>query len=69
MIRVTVEVVNGDVRRRVAVQAESILRALEMTVGRNPGCEVGVAFPIDPDSFFVGDPGAEPGQAERVEAA
>lgn len=63
MIRVTIEAVNGDLCRRETVQAESILRALEMARGRNPGCEVEVMFPIDPEAFFVRGPAA------RIQAA
>ncbi len=67
MIRVTIEAVNGDLRRRETVQAESILRALEAARGRNPGCEVGVMFPIDPEAFFVREPAAR--QTAQIQAA
>jgi hypothetical protein len=69
MIKVTVEVVNGDVRRRVAVRAESITLALETAGRQNPGCEVGVAFPIDPESFFINDPHATREQPDHTAAA
>lgn len=69
MIEVTVEVTRGDVRRRLAVQAESITLALEIAGKQNPGCEVGVTFPIDPESFFVKDPQAISEQPEPLEAA
>jgi hypothetical protein len=69
MIRVTIEAVNGDLRRREAVQAESILGALETARRQNPGCEVGVIFPIDPEAFFVRDRAAQSGQTTRIPAA
>ena len=55
MVRISVEVTSGAARFRVAVQAESIRRALEIVQGQNPGSEVGVVFPIDPEVFFAGD--------------
>ena len=65
MVRVTVEVGRGAIRYRVAVQAESIRRALEIVEGMNPGRELKVAFPIEPESFFVEEPAAVDGQIER----
>ena len=53
MIRISVRVSDGTARFRVAVQAESIERALEIVAGQNPGGECEVAFPIDPETFFV----------------
>jgi hypothetical protein len=55
MVRISVEVKSGATRFRVAVQAESIRRALELVQGQNPGRDVGVVFPIDPETFFAGD--------------
>jgi hypothetical protein len=54
VIRISVEVGRGAARYRVAVQAESIDRALEIVERQNPNCEAKVAFPIDPEVFFVG---------------
>ena len=65
MVRITVEVGSGAIRYRVAVQAESIRRALEIMEGMNPGKEIKVMFPIDPESFFVDEPGAVAGQIEQ----
>ena len=65
MVRITVEVGRGAIRYRVAVQAESIRRALEIVEGMNPGREIKVAFPIDPENFFVGESAAVAGQIER----
>ena len=55
MVRISVEVKSGATRFRVAVQAESIRRALEIVQGQNPGRNVGVVFPIDSEMFFAGD--------------
>jgi hypothetical protein len=55
MVRISVEVKSGATRFRVAVQAESIRRALEIVQGQNAGRDVGVVFPIDPEMFFAGD--------------
>jgi len=65
VVRITVEVGRGAIRYRVAVQAESIRRALEIVEGMNPGRELKVAFPIEPESFFVEEPAAVDGQIER----
>jgi coproporphyrinogen III oxidase-like Fe-S oxidoreductase len=55
MIRISVQVSSGTARFRVAVQAESIERALE-TVARQYSSKVcEVTFPIDPETFFVED--------------
>ena len=61
MIRISVEVGQGATRYRVAAQAESIERALEIVERQNPGCEAKVAFPIDPEMYFVLDTGATTG--------
>jgi hypothetical protein len=53
MIRISVRVSDGTARFRVAIQAESIERALQIVEGQNPGRECEVAFPIDPETFFV----------------
>jgi len=55
MIRISVHVSSGTARFSVAIQAESIERALEIVARQNPGKECEVAFPIDPETFFVGD--------------
>jgi hypothetical protein len=53
MIRISVQVSSGTARFRVAIQAESIERALEIVARQNPGRECEVVFPIDPETFFV----------------
>ncbi|MGH3109239.1 MAG: hypothetical protein ACRDN7_11630 [Rubrobacter sp.] len=56
MIRVCIEVDNGRVSpTTLFVKADSILRALEVAGEQNPGCSLNVVFPLDPDTFFVGD--------------
>ena len=55
MIRISVHVSSGTARFSVAIQAESIERALEIVARQNPGKEYEVAFPIDPETFFVDD--------------
>jgi len=61
VVRVTVEVSSGAACCRVAVQAESIQRAVEIVEGLNPGADFRVTFPIDPGTFFVEDPAAANG--------
>ena len=56
MIKVSMEVREGAALFRVAVQAESISRAVSIVKGRHPGRDVRVVFPIDPEDFFVGGP-------------
>ena len=55
MIKIAVEVRSSAARFKVALVAESIEGALEMAKRYNPGKECKVVFPIDPQSFFVGD--------------
>ena len=69
MVRITVEVGNGPVRYRVAVQAESILRALDIVERLNPGGDFRVTFPLDPEAFFVKDPAATVGLIGQEKSA
>ncbi len=69
MVRIAVEVGSGAVRYRVAVQAETIRRALEIVEGLNPGRELRVTFPIDPETFFVKEPATVDGEIEREKPA
>jgi hypothetical protein len=55
-VRISVEVRSGTARFRVGVQAQSIRKALSMVAGRYPRGVVKVAFPIEPDEFFVHGP-------------
>ena len=69
MVRISVEVGQGAVRHRVAVQAESIRRAVQIVEGINHGNDFRVVFPIDPETFFVKDPTATAGLIEQEESA
>jgi len=62
MIRISVQVSSGTARFGVAIQAESIERALKIVARQNPGKECEVTFPIDPETFFVEDAVAAVGQ-------
>ena len=62
MIRISVQVSSDAVRFNVAVEAESIERAVEIVARQNPGKECEVMFPIDPETFFVEDSVATVGQ-------
>ncbi len=53
MIKVSMEVREGAARFRVAVQAESISRAVSIVKGQHPGRDVRVVFPIDPEGYFL----------------
>ena len=53
MIRISIQVSSGTARFRVAVQAESIERAVEYVARQYLGKVCEVAFPIDPETFFV----------------
>jgi hypothetical protein len=55
MIRISVKVSSGTACFRVAVQAESIERALETMARQYPRKVCEVTFPIDPETFFVED--------------
>ena len=64
MVKVSIEVRSGAARFDVAVQAESIQRALSIVGARHPGSDVRVRFPIDPETFFIKDPAAPTGLIE-----
>ena len=66
MVKVSIEVHNGAARFDVAVQAESIRRAVSLVGGWYPGRNLRVKFPIDPGGFFVNDPAA-PAEIVEVE--
>ena len=54
MVRVSVEVREGNDLREVAVYAGSISEAVGIARGRFPGHDVRVLFPIDGKDFFAG---------------
>jgi ribosomal protein L14E/L6E/L27E len=56
MIKVSLEAREGAVLSQVAVQAESISRAVSIVKGRYPGREVRIVFPIDAEEFFIEGP-------------
>jgi hypothetical protein len=55
MIKISIEVKSGAARFKVASQAESIERALEIAKRYNSGKECKVVFPSGPEVFFVED--------------
>ncbi len=57
MIEIRVKVNDCAAAFTAAVCAESIQQAVLITKDRYPGSVVGVAFPIEPESFFVKEPG------------
>jgi hypothetical protein len=54
MVRVSVEVREGDDLYEVAVYADTISQAVATARGRFPGHAVRVVFPIDGEDFFGG---------------
>ncbi len=54
MVRVSVEVREGDDLFEVAVYADTISQAVATARGRFPGHAVRVVFPIDGEDFFGG---------------
>ena len=52
-MRFSVEVRSGTARFRVGVQARGIRKALGVVGGRYPQGVVEVAFPVEPEGFFV----------------
>jgi hypothetical protein len=69
MIRVRISADSGEAHSTTFyVKAQSIQRALEVAGERNPGCALKVVFPLDPDTFFVGN-APEGVEAEAAEIA
>jgi hypothetical protein len=54
MVRVCVEVREGDELRKVTVCADCISQAVGKATDRFPGLAVRVVFPIDGEEFFGG---------------
>jgi hypothetical protein len=63
MVRIRVQVRSGAARFSVAVQAESIERALEVAKKQNLGRNCEVTVPINSEAFFVAEPAATSGPA------
>jgi hypothetical protein len=64
MIKVSIEVRSGTARFDVAVQAESIQRALSLVTRRHSGSTCRVKFPIEAERFFVTGPAIQEGLVE-----
>jgi hypothetical protein len=58
MVKVSIEVHSGTALFAVAIKAQSIQRALSIAAARHPSSVTTVKFPIDPESFFLGDSAA-----------
>jgi hypothetical protein len=63
MVRSAVQVRSGAARFSVAVQAESLERALEIAKKQNLGRNGDVTFPINSEVYFVAEPAATSGSA------
>ena len=63
IVRSAVQVRSGVARFSVAVQAESIERALEIAKKQNLGRNCDVAFPINSEVFCAAEPAATSGSA------
>lgn len=53
MIKVSIEVTNGDDNFMAVVEAESIRQALASITNKYRGCDLRVTFPIDSETFFA----------------
>jgi hypothetical protein len=62
-VRNAVQVRSGAARFSVAVQAESIERALEIARKQNLGRSCEVTFPTNSEVFFVAEPATTSGSA------
>jgi hypothetical protein len=69
MVRSTVQVRSGAARFSVAVQAESIERALEIVKKQNLGRNCDVTFAINSEVFFAAEPVAASGSARPGRSA
>ena len=61
MVRIAVQATSGAARVRVAVQAESIERALEIAKKQNLEKDCEVTVPINSEALFVAEPAASSG--------
>ena len=69
MVRIAVQVRSGAARFRVAVQAESIERVLEIAKKQNLRRNCDVTFPINSEVFFAVEPVAVSGSARPGRSA
>jgi hypothetical protein len=67
--RITVEVGSGAARYKIAVQAGSVRRALEIAEGLSPGSDLGATFPVDLETSSAEDTTPTVGLAEREKSA
>ena len=68
MIKISIEVKSGAARFKVASQAESIERALEIAKRYNSGKECKVVFHSDPEVFFLEDDLSKGGVVVQIAA-
>ena len=54
LVKVSIEVHSKAARFVVAVQAQSIQRALSLVAARHPGSVASVKLPIEPEGHFEG---------------
>jgi len=69
MVRIAVQARSGAARFSVAVQAESIERALEIAKKRDLGRNSEATFPLNPEVFFAAEPAAASGSAKPGKSA
>ena len=69
MARITVEVGSGAARYKIAVQAGSVQRVLEIAKGLSPECDFGVTFPVGLETSSVEDLALTVGTVEREKSA
>jgi hypothetical protein len=69
MVRIAVQATSGAARFRVAVQAESVERALEIAKKQDLGRNSEVTFPINSEVFFGVEPVAVSGSARPERSA
>jgi hypothetical protein len=62
VVNVSIELRSGAARFDVAVQAQSIQRAVSLVGERYSNGNVRVKFPIDAESFFMKDPADRAGK-------
>ena len=54
MIRASIQVTDKNGHFMVVVHADTLRQAVDFAINRYPDCAVGVRFPLDPGTFFVG---------------
>jgi hypothetical protein len=69
MVRIAVQASSGAARFSVAVQAESIERALEIAKTQDLGRDPEVTFPINSEVYFAAKPVAVSGSARLGRSA